>query len=754
MRYIMMNRIPHCRIVSLVLLITVAPLNAPLLAQPSNEQIDRAIQRAKEYLYSQQNEHGNWETTQQREPGGGANTASGQWGGLTAIATYALLASGESHMDPRLSKAIDFLIRAEMDGIYAVGMRAQIWNLLPKPPRPEVRAAIQRDHQIFMTGVRTKQGHERGMYHYVPSGGGYDHSVSQFGVLGVWALAQTNVVEVPPNYWRMVEEGWIRNQRPDGGWGYKHDGETRLSMAAAGVATLFITQDYLHAQAGAVCRGNLTNPAIEAAMKWVGDNAKDFRRNWAHYTLYGLERIGLASGYKYLGDVNWYAEGAEWLVRSQGDNGAWKNIPDTSFGLLFLVRGRQPVVMNKLAYDLQGRGDQIETGHWNQRPRDVANFTQWLSNLSERELHWQIVNLKVGAADLHDAPILYISGNQTLSFSQEEMSTLRNFVEEGGIILGNSDCTTAAFSNSFRKLGTDLFPMYEWRELPQDHIVYRNQFPRERWRTKPSVLALGNGAREFMFIAPQLDMGRHWQLRQQAGRDEVFQLPANIFFYATDRQNLPFKGESYVVAKDTKVNSDRTLRLARLQYPGNWNPEPGGWRRMANIMHNQHKVDLQVETVQLGEGKLEGFKVAHLTGTTTFSLSESARQELRQFVENGGVVIIDSAGGSGQFAASAETELQAIFGSEPRVLPPSHDLFAATGTRLEHFGYRTFALQALRGARGPQVRAIEQNGRIAALFSREDLTVGLVGQDVDGIYGYTPATATALMQNMLLHSMK
>ena len=51
--------------------------------------------------------------------------------------------------------------------------------------------------------------------------------------------------------------------------------------------------------------------------------------------------------------------------------------------------------------------------------------------------------------------------------------------------------------------------------------------------------------------------------------------------------------------------------------------------------------------------------------------------------------------------------------------------------------------------KGPQLRGIEINGRLAVIFSKEDLSVGLVGQAVDGIVGYTPETATRLMTRIV-----
>lgn len=732
------------------------------------EQVDTALEKATKYLLTQQ-KNGNWET--QASPPSEAEAkkkpndmTGGQWGGLTALTTYALLAAGVSPQDAQMAQAIKFLKDVHFVGTYALGVKAQLYTFLPATPAN--RGDAEEDAQKLLHGMFLK-GQARGLYDYRLDSRNvnrFDHSVSQYAVLGMWACAQAGV-EVSNRYWASVEYAWIRDQDPSGGWAYEKAPTAvhpiNAAMTAAGVATLFITQDYLHADNGVLCRGNITNPHIEAGLKWMSDNFNRVLDEHAgpfapYYALYGVERIGVASGLKYFGTVNWYDVGTDYLMKKQLPNGSWGNVPATCFSVLFLSRGRSPVVFNKLQYDIDGK-----QGNWNQRPRDIANIVHWISKQIERDLNWQIVSLKAPSRELHDAPMLYLAGNQELKFTPDEETKLREFCENGGILLGNADCGTAAFADSFRKLGTKLFPQYEFRELPPDHPIFTNeQYPRTQWKAPRPVMALSNGVRELMILLPTNDPAKYWQLQEVSGREEAFQLADDIFLYSVDKQNLLEKGKTYLVWPDEKIKTDRTIKLARLQYGGNWNPEPAGWDRLAAILHNESRVQLDVTAVKLGTGQLgdghgTGPKVAELTGTSKFTLDATSRNELKNFVDGGGTLIVDAAGGSGEFVESANMELATIFGpavtgqlADP--LPATAVVYHLPGGDISEFGYRSFARKMLGSVRGPRLRAIQVNSRPAVFLSREDLSGGLVGEAVDGIIGYDPVTATAIMRNLII----
>jgi hypothetical protein len=732
----------------------------------SSEEVEEALRRAKEYLYSQQRD-GTWEHI---GPGGHGDQATGP----TALAVYALLVSGESAVDPRIARAIEFLKRTDATGVYALALRCMIWGMLSQTA--EMRQLMAKDARVLLDSIHKEQdglAHEGGVGHYdynprdrAPMH--YSHSRSNYAILGLWTAAQSGF-EVPRQYWEFVAEAWVRNQDSSGGWSYRRTDETdhplTPGMTAAGVATLFIVQDMLNIPEG---RGNPLTRPLELGVQWLVDNfdgvATDRRydRDWPYPTLFAVERVGLASGWKYFGDRDWYMEGARWLVKEQGRNGSWSlrsgpgprmgPLYNTCFGILFLSYGRAPVIFNKLNYTTDAR----RPARWNQRPRDVANLTRWIGDSFERTLNWQVLSLETASlSDLLDAPILYIAGNQPLQLEQAHKEKLRAFVEHGGLILGHADGGAAGFGNSFRRLGTELFPSYEFREMPADHPIYTIQFSRERWEGRPNVLGLSNGVRELMLLLPQGDPSRAWQENRPGQRNRVFwELAANIVHYSIDSQYLRYKDQKFLVEADQQITPDRIIRVGRLEYAGNWNPEPGGWRRLANLMHNNRQVNLEVRVLKLGEGDPKDVEVAHLTGTTPIKLSEEAREELRQFVRAGGTLVVDAAGGMSEFAQASEDELREMFPEgELKLLPQDHAVFTAGDEPLREFGYRAAAQEAVMGQlRVPRVQGIEIDGRIGVFYSREDLSVGLVGQPVAGIVGYDPETATAIMQRVLLYA--
>ena len=102
-------------------------------AAATPEEVKKAIEKGQAYLISKQLPAGRWETADKRDgmKHDWGNMQGDAWGGYTALCTYALLASGEKPQDAKIAAAIEFLKKADIIGIYSIGMRCQVWYLVP-----------------------------------------------------------------------------------------------------------------------------------------------------------------------------------------------------------------------------------------------------------------------------------------------------------------------------------------------------------------------------------------------------------------------------------------------------------------------------------------------------------------------------------------------------------------------------------------------------------------------------------------------
>jgi hypothetical protein len=688
----------------------------------------------------------------------GQDVSSADGGGPNALAVYALMQCGQAINDERLNvrgKQMDAMIEAMKDSrlrrgqvqTYATGIRATALALFN---RPQDKAVLRQDVAALL------QGQNQGAYTYTleerqrnrPSTGwGWDNSNSQYGLLGVWAGAEAGV-EVPLAYWNAVEQHWVECQQPDGQWNYTESKGGRVSMTAAGLASLFVTHDWLDApKYGRVVGREPFAPALQRGLDWLeqGDNAVTLMSGYTGYTLYGIERVGLASGFKYFGKHDWYRELAADVVKAQASDGSWGDTVDTSFALLFLARGRHPVLMNKVRFG----------GYWANRPRDVANLTRYAARQLERELNWQVVPLRPAKewTDWLDSPILYLASHKAPALVEQDYENLRQFVAAGGLLFTQADGDSVEFDKFARDLAGKLFRKYELANLPPDHPIYNLVYKLDD-NERPPLKAVSNGARLLMVHCP-VDLARSWQLRQTKERPAHFQLGVNLFLYAAGKRDLRNRLDSTYVSDPGKpVNG--SVNLARLEYAGNWDPEPGAWPRFARWFQRRTGMGANVTRVRMAALKPETAPVAHLTGTARYEFTQDEIMAVKAYVEAGGVLLVDQCGGTGNFdrAVTDRLLLHAFPGLNPAPLDPAkHPLFRSTGPttgmdELTKPRLRPFGVHGRVNEATPILGFAAAKGHV--IFTPIDVTSGLLASRTWGIAGLHPDYAGPFVQNLVL----
>jgi len=694
--------------------------------------------------------------------------------GQDVLCVYALLQAGQAIDDPRLNPK-EPLIKGMINAMKSLPLSTYHWETYSRALRATALAVYDRpeDRQILSTDAAALiRGSTQGGYTYTlrrtdRSGfSRWDNSNSQYGVLGVWSAAETGR-EVPDAYWAAVRNHWQQSQAANGQWDYYQGGTSGThSMTCAGLASLFVAQDWLEPARfdGNVGREPFT-PAIAAGLKWLehGDNCINL--DHGPYDLYGLERVGLASGFKYFGTHDWYRELAASTIDLQFGDGHWEGQPvapggdgfgfgpmgrlprfmasngpivDTAYDLLFLARGRHPILMNKLRFD----------GFWANRPRDLANLARFASRQLERPLNWQAVSLENDWTDWMDSPILYLASHQKLVFSQKEYDKIRSFVQNGGLLFTQADGDSKPFNEFAAHLAQTLFPSYELQNLPDNHLLYSTMF---KLSPIPGLKYVSNGSRILM-LHSSADLSRYWEIRDDRNKPMPFQFGANLFIYAAGKRDLRNRLVSDYIPKVTAAPT-AVFPVARLSYAGNWDPEPAAWERFSRWFQLNTGYGLRIKTNPLRDLRPGDVPFAALTGTARYDLTDDESAAVRAYVDAGGVLLIDTAGGTGPFAQGLQSALfyKVFSDRSSRLITPAHPLLTPTNKGMEdlyHPRLRLFAVDTL-GARADFPEEL-RSGRGHVIFTSLDLTTGLLGTQTWGILGYDPGYAQSLVKNAIL----
>lgn len=788
------------------------PAPKPIPDDPNvltDKMVDDAIRKGAKWLLSQFDAKNNWVTGVSEK----MKDDEAYGGGLQALAVYALMQSGlalpagdDLHKEldlkgPGMTAKIDAMAKIDLSkgrhGTYAYGLRATALALyitsLPDLSNQKERTPLQdkRDAAkalLMNDAAWCVMATNNGGYTYpkmkdspkdikeleayylklkrekkLPvANGGYDNSNAQYGLLGAWSAAEAEI-EIPSLYWYLVANHWMSKQLPNGQWTYS-DGNERggtINMTAAGLASMLVTHEYIEPalMSGSVGREPYNVP-IKKGLAWFETGNNGISAGGG-YGVYGVERVGLASGFKFFGQHDWYRTYAQRIIKAQGADGSWKAgghgpVVEASYNLLFLSRGRHPILMNKLRFD----GDAKTPGFWANRPRDAANLAKTLSKKTERPLNWQVINVATPWEQWLDSPLMTIASHQPFKFSPEELTKIRNYVEAGGILYVQADGSSGAIMDKWAtQLCADLFKR-ELLNVPPNHPIYSNE---SVYKISPPVpLKMATNGSRILMVYSGIDMARFWQARDNSPKARpYYEVAANLFYYSAGKLGFRNRLETLHVA-EPKVAPLATYGVARLSYPAEWDPEPGAWKRFTNVFWRTTGYKIAPTEVKIAELKPfdsakkndpTNIRFAHLTGTVKNLFKEDAVGAVKAFVESGGVLFVDVAGGSNPFDESAQALIKQAFPEAAlQAVPNTHPIIAGGAPGMIDLSQRRVlrpvVIEKLGRQHGPLMMLTAGKG--AVVFSPLDVSSGLLGTNTGGIYGYEANYSQDLMQNLIL----
>ncbi|MBI1348686.1 DUF4159 domain-containing protein [bacterium] len=755
---------------------------------PTADSVRDAVLRGRAYLTRNQQSDGSF-------PADGVLTHPVA---VTSLATLALLNSSPNTPSPSVSRGLRFLKSLPADQPTKTNEIALMIMVLCAADR---EAAFPRVQELT----------DRLLVRQSPSGGWrslpedllVESSLTHLALLALRDAHGIGVM-IPHDVWEKTRLYWHAKQNSEGSWGLPAD-EPHLDDHGVGLAAETMTAvsalsicDQMLAisrrdQSGIpeCCTAQESDRHLKRGLSWLQSRFREHSRDdsWKGviYRLYGLERSSGWQGPALEENQELYWKGAYELLQRQNEStGSWQSndpIVGTSHALLFLARGLESVLVNKLRYGPRSKHDSLDLidHHGNPHPGDIDGLLRRLAGTYRwpRLMTAGEMDLSFSPADnlqpRQPAPVLYMTGTYAPQLTALEIAQLRESLYQGSLLFAVAACHSSEFEEGFRRLLIQLLPPGEGTLSPlaSEHPIYRSQYqlsPRDF-----ELYGTDMGCRTPIVFCRD-DLGCLWTQGSNSSATHLttdselaFQLGANVLAYATGQvantrlDNLRPAGE-----KREDPLDDRLLRILQIQHSGHWNTASRALPHLIDAVNAVEGpiVSTQQLAVPLSSPQLFQHALLYMHGSGEFTFSDSERRALKLHLERGGFLFADACCGSTKFDSSLRTAIKQTFPNQIlQQIPLEHKLYSTKigydlrGIRRTTKEKRTI-VDSASSPSAPDTESepfslegILLDGRYAVIYSRHDISCALDRHTSNRCSVYSFESAVQIATNIMLYAL-
>ena len=755
------------------------------------EMVERSIKAAIGFLRREQNDNGSWS--------GYSHYESAQ----TSLCVLALLNCGLTPEDPAVDRGLKYISGVTPNKTYETALQTMAYCAAnPVRYSPLIKRNVE-----WLAEAQIQTGDTAGGWAYDKAPGRADTSNAQFAVLALWE-AQRALQRVPLTTMAAARDYWTTRQAlPErkqelnfslmGGWTYP--GVTRNevitgSMTCAGIASMVMTEDALDSSDVSINEGAIQCCGVDndltptdIGMRWLDANASiamNPNGGYLFYYLYALERVGRLTGQRYFNRHDWYREGCQVILQRQVPasgyfaNGGGENDrnTDTAMALLFLSKGKRQIVMSRVRLSSNADTDGFHR-------RSLQHLTGHIEQAWKRDLAWQSITLdNATVAQLLDSPVLFLKGSERFELPDTQKKLLKDYIDQGGFIYAeaaNGDgCDGKGFEDSFRGLMEELFQR-PLTKLPVSHPIWFaeatveiDKLPSDFW-----LYGLEACCRTSVVFSP-VSLSCRWELLRPYGFpsklpekilkecQQATLIGINVATYATGRE-LKQKLESIdVIVESTKSfeNPRGVLQLPRLLHSGGAEDTPRAISHLMDLLIREvpSRVSNDSPLLDPSSEQLNQFAIAYLSGRRQFQWNVEERAALREYFENGGMLIGDAVCGSSEFTKALREEIAAIVPEATwKAVDANHpiltdefqgyDIRRVSINRPSTEAGQAIQVQKYEGA--PVLELVTWEGHPILLFSPFDLSCALESRQSSQCLGYSRNDAAKIGINMILYAL-
>jgi len=181
-------------------------------------------------------------------------------------------------------------------------------------------------------------------------------------------------------------------------------------------------------------------------------------------------------------------------------------------------------------------------GDWYANPTALTNLLKEIRTRTGIPVTTEPATTRLTDPALWSYPILHMTGHGNVRFTEEDVRTLRRYLEAGGFLHADDNY---GLDTSFRREIRKVFPEAELRELPPDHPIYTIFYRFEGGLPKihrhdgkpPQGFGIFHRGRLVVYYTYETDLGNGWEDAETHDdppevRERAFRMGVNIFMFA------------------------------------------------------------------------------------------------------------------------------------------------------------------------------------------------------------------------------
>lgn len=188
-------------------------------------------------------------------------------------------------------------------------------------------------------------------------------------------------------------------------------------------------------------------------------------------------------------------------------------------------------------------------GIWKTRHSGLSILLQTFNNRTGIPVEFALKELALSNPEIFNSPLIYMTGHEYFTLSEEEKAALRQYLENGGFILAEACCGRKGFDLAFREMLQSVLPGKPLTRIPTSSVLFKEPNDVSVVGLTPALMQdLGQAQSEPVLLGVELD-GRYgviyspfglsggWEMSQSPysrgiGDVSSIQLGQNILMYA------------------------------------------------------------------------------------------------------------------------------------------------------------------------------------------------------------------------------